>query len=62
MPGPALSSSLLQVQQQPNFTDCGLFLLQFVEAFFKSPITDFTLPITQLLNWFPPSEVSRKET
>ena len=23
------------VQQQPNFTDCGIFLLQFVESFFR---------------------------
>jgi sentrin-specific protease 7 len=52
---------LFQVQQQPNFTDCGIFLMQFVESFFKFPVNDFTIPITHLKNWFDPAEVKRKE-
>ena len=37
-----------QVQQQPNLTDCGLYLCQNTETFFKNPIKDFTLPITSI--------------
>jgi Ulp1 family protease len=45
------------VQQQPNFSDCGIYLLQYVESFFRNPITDYTLPITSLKAWFPEEEV-----
>ena len=48
------------IPQQPNFTDCGIYLLQYVEAFFKSPIMDFTLPITSLSDWFPTASVENK--
>lgn len=50
----------IKVPQQTNFTDCGLFLLQYVEQFFKDPIKDFRLPIKTLLNWFPVDVVTRK--
>ncbi len=46
-----------QVQQQPNFSDCGIYLLQYVESFFRTPISDYTLPITSLRSWFPEEEV-----
>jgi len=49
-----------KVQQQPNFSDCGIYLLQYVESFFKSPITDYGLPIRTLRNWFPEEEVRNK--
>ena len=49
-----------KVPQQPNFSDCGLFALQYVESFFKSPLSDFNLPITNLKKWFP-SEVMRNK-
>jgi sentrin-specific protease 7 len=49
-----------KVQQQPNFSDCGIYLLQYVESFFKSPILDYTLPITSLRSWFPEEEVRGK--
>jgi len=49
-----------KVQQQPNFSDCGIYLLQYVESFFKNPITDYTLPITALRTWFPEEEVRNK--
>ena len=49
-----------KVPQQPNFSDCGLFALQYVESFFKSPIKDFSLPITSLRKWFPPQVMRTK--
>ncbi|XP_067645133.1 uncharacterized protein velo isoform X2 [Eurosta solidaginis] len=49
-----------KVPQQNNFTDCGLYLLQYVEHFFKDPIKDYRLPIKQLSNWFDTITVTRK--
>ena len=54
--------SMVKVPQQLNFTDCGLFLLQYVEHFFKNPIKDFRLPIKTLIDWFPQDVVMRKHT
>ena len=45
-----------KVPQQPNLTDCGIYVCHNVETFFKNPINDYTLPITSLKNWFPGSE------
>ncbi|XP_011202463.2 uncharacterized protein LOC105225617 isoform X1 [Bactrocera dorsalis] len=50
----------VKVPQQNNFTDCGLYLLQYVEHFFKDPIRDYRLPIKQLSNWFDTLTVTRK--
>lgn len=52
--------NLVKVPQQNNFTDCGLFLLQYVEQFFKDPIKDFRIPIKMLANWFDTDVVTRK--
>ena len=41
-----------KVQQQPNFSDCGIYVLQYVEMFFRIPIKDYALPVTSLKNWF----------
>ncbi|XP_020283705.1 uncharacterized protein LOC109854713 isoform X3 [Pseudomyrmex gracilis] len=49
-----------KVPQQSNFTDCGLYVLQYVESFFKLPITDYTLPIKTLKTWFEEIVVTRK--
>ena len=49
-----------KVQQQPNFSDCGIYLLQYVESFFKDPIKDYTLPIRSLGSWFTKDEVEGK--
>ncbi|KAK2579020.1 hypothetical protein KPH14_002814 [Odynerus spinipes] len=49
-----------KVPQQSNFTDCGLYVLQYVESFFKDPIKDYTLPIKTLKNWFEEIVVTRK--
>lgn len=50
----------LQVPQQNNFTDCGLFLLQNVEQFFKDPIKDFKQPMPSFANWFGQDVIERK--
>ncbi|GAB0091221.1 hypothetical protein DMENIID0001_060350 [Sergentomyia squamirostris] len=50
----------VKVPQQNNFTDCGLYLLQYVEAFFSMPIRDYRLPIKHLVNWFSTIVVTRK--
>ncbi|XP_011878118.1 PREDICTED: uncharacterized protein LOC105567668, partial [Vollenhovia emeryi] len=49
-----------KVPQQSNFTDCGLYVLQYVESFFKDPIQDYILPIKILKNWFEEIVVTRK--
>ena len=49
-----------KVQQQPNFSDCGIYLLQYVESFFKDPISDYSLPIKSLTEWFTKDEVENK--
>ncbi|XP_011307387.1 uncharacterized protein [Fopius arisanus] len=49
-----------KVPQQSNFTDCGLYVLQYVEAFFGTPIKDYRLPIKTLKNWFEEIVVTRK--
>jgi sentrin-specific protease 7 len=55
-----LLGSQCKVPQQNNFIDCGLFLLQYVEQFFKDPIKDFRIPIKTLTEWFPHDVVTRK--
>eukprot|EP00099_Drosophila_melanogaster_P012633 NP_001286956.1 veloren, isoform D [Drosophila melanogaster] len=50
----------VKVPQQNNFTDCGLYLLQYVEQFFGEPIRDYRLPIKQLTNWFDFLTVTKK--
>lgn len=55
-----IKGSCPKIPQQNNFTDCGLYLLQYVEQFFKDPIVDYTLPIKQLANWFDEIVVTRK--
>lgn len=49
-----------KVPQQMNFTDCGLYVLQYVESFFKKPIQDYHIPIKELKNWFKEIVVTRK--
>ncbi|XP_063820895.1 uncharacterized protein LOC135071072 isoform X2 [Ostrinia nubilalis] len=55
-----MKGSCPKIPQQNNFTDCGLYLLQYVEHFFKDPIMDYALPIKQLANWFDEIIVTRK--
>ncbi|CAL8137418.1 unnamed protein product [Orchesella dallaii] len=49
-----------KVPQQPNKTDCGLYLLQYVESFFSSPIQNFETLDLSLKNWFQTSIVENK--
>ncbi|MCL4126167.1 UNVERIFIED_CONTAM: hypothetical protein GTU68_054165 [Idotea baltica] len=49
-----------KVPQQNNFSDCGLFTLQFAQSFFERPVKDFTLPIRCLSDWFKQDVVGRK--
>ena len=53
-----------RVPQQPDFSDCGVFVLQYVEAFFNNPIRSYTLPLgdTLAFDWFPAEAVQRKRT
>lgn len=57
---PNMLGCLVKVPQQQNFTDCGLFLLQYVEQFFKDPLKDFRIPIKTLSKWFHQDIVTRK--
>ena len=47
-----------QIPQQHNFTDCGLYLLEYVESFFQSPINDFSVPLPS--KWFNQESVRHK--
>ena len=49
-----------RVPQQPNFSDCGLYLLQYAESFFEAPVKDFALPLTGLKRWFPRKMMRQK--
>lgn len=46
--------------QQSNSSDCGIYLLHYIERFFTHPLHDFRLPIRYLNDWFPKDEVSKK--
>ncbi|KAM9299782.1 sentrin-specific protease 7 isoform 3-T4 [Morus bassanus] len=41
-----------RVPKQDNSSDCGVYLLQYVESFLENPIVNFEQPL-QLENWFP---------
>uniref|UniRef100_A0A1B6GPP2 Ubiquitin-like protease family profile domain-containing protein n=2 Tax=Cuerna arida TaxID=1464854 RepID=A0A1B6GPP2_9HEMI len=58
--GDVMKGTNLRCPQQTNYTDCGLYVLQYVEAFFLWPVTDYHIPITQLQDWFQADIVSRK--
>ncbi|XP_018414418.1 PREDICTED: sentrin-specific protease 6 [Nanorana parkeri] len=48
-----------RVPQQNNFSDCGVYILQYVESFFENPIQSFDLPMN-LTDWFPQQRMKRK--
>lgn len=52
--------SVLNVPQQTNYTDCGLYLLQYVESFFSAPLRDYRLPIKYLEDWFTEDHMRNK--
>ncbi|XP_061602452.1 sentrin-specific protease 6 isoform X2 [Cololabis saira] len=48
-----------RVPQQDNFSDCGVYVLQYVESFFENPVRSFQLPLS-LQDWFPPTRMKTK--
>ncbi|NXD24589.1 SENP7 protease, partial [Spelaeornis formosus] len=48
-----------RVPKQDNSSDCGVYLLQYVESFFQNPIIDFEPPL-HLENWFPRQLIRNK--
>lgn len=54
-----MESSNCQVPLQDNSSDCGLYLLHYVEKFLKDPVVHFDLPLL-LKFWFPRHQVRRK--
>ncbi|TWW81085.1 Sentrin-specific protease 7 [Takifugu flavidus] len=54
-----MQSSHCKVPLQDNSSDCGLYLLHYVESFLKDPVVHFDLPL-HLERWFPRQQVRRK--
>ncbi|XP_037552591.1 sentrin-specific protease 7b [Nematolebias whitei] len=48
-----------RVPQQDNSSDCGVYLLQYVESFLQNPVVHFDLPL-RLESWFPRQQVRQK--
>uniref|UniRef100_A0A4W4H729 SUMO specific peptidase 7b n=1 Tax=Electrophorus electricus TaxID=8005 RepID=A0A4W4H729_ELEEL len=48
-----------KVPLQDNSSDCGLYLLQYVESFLQNPVVHFELPL-RLERWFPRQQIRRK--
>ncbi|NWR98107.1 SENP6 protease, partial [Motacilla alba] len=48
-----------KVPQQNNYSDCGVYILQYVESFFENPILSFELPMN-LTHWFPRPRMKTK--
>ncbi|XP_062605609.1 sentrin-specific protease 6-like [Saccostrea cucullata] len=51
-----------KVPQQTNFSDCGVYILQYVESFFEDPIQDFSIPLKSLSDWFSEERVTAKRS
>ncbi|CAG2230634.1 SENP6 [Mytilus edulis] len=49
-----------KVPQQTNYSDCGVYVLQYVDSFFEDPIFNFSFPMKSLANWFTEERVTRK--
>ena len=49
-----------RVPQQMNYSDCGIFTLQFAESFFERPLKDYSFPIRTLNEWFSQDIVAGK--
>ncbi|KAI4888437.1 hypothetical protein NFI96_012616 [Prochilodus magdalenae] len=54
-----MKGSSPRVPQQDNFSDCGVYVLQYVESFFESPLPSFHLPMN-LSEWFPQQRMKTK--
>ncbi|XP_036405871.1 sentrin-specific protease 6 isoform X1 [Megalops cyprinoides] len=54
-----LRGSSPRVPQQDNYSDCGVYILQYVESFFESPLPSYHLPMN-LTDWFPQQRMKTK--
>ncbi|XP_029318790.1 sentrin-specific protease 6 isoform X2 [Cottoperca gobio] len=54
-----MKGSSPRVPQQDNFSDCGVYILQYVESFFENPVSSFHLPVN-LSEWFPQQRMKTK--
>ncbi|XP_051510665.1 sentrin-specific protease 6 isoform X3 [Myxocyprinus asiaticus] len=54
-----MKGSSPRVPQQDNFSDCGVYVLQYVESFFENPLPSFHLPMN-LTDWFPQQRMKTK--
>ncbi|KAF7694379.1 sentrin-specific protease 6 isoform X3 [Silurus meridionalis] len=54
-----MKGSSPRVPQQDNFSDCGVYVLQYVESFFENPVPSFHLPMN-LKDWFPQQRMKTK--
>ncbi|XP_073711808.1 sentrin-specific protease 6 isoform X2 [Misgurnus anguillicaudatus] len=54
-----MKGSSPRVPQQDNFSDCGVYVLQYVESFFENPLPSFHLPMN-LMDWFPQQRMKTK--
>ncbi|RXG71989.1 hypothetical protein Avbf_01240 [Armadillidium vulgare] len=48
----SMKAACPKVPKQDNFSDCGLYTLQYAESFFQCPLKDFSLPVGSLQYWF----------
>ncbi|XP_077370413.1 sentrin-specific protease 7-like isoform X2 [Festucalex cinctus] len=55
----SMHSYSCSVLQQDNSSDCGVYLLQYVESFFQNPVVHFDPPL-HLIRWFPRQQVRQK--
>lgn len=49
-----------RVPQQTNYSDCGIYVLQYVESFFKKPLQKFSSPLPSLDDWFTEESIMQK--
>ncbi|XP_054715336.1 sentrin-specific protease 6-like [Uloborus diversus] len=55
-----MQGCVIKCPQQTNYSDCGVYLLQYVESFFENPIPYFGNPMPDLSNWFPENKIVKK--
>ena len=49
-----------RIPQQSNLTDCGLYLLQFVESFYSKPFPNYIAPLANMEFWFSHDSIVSK--
>ena len=53
-----MPACVVEVPQQPNKCDCGLFVFKYFESFFSSPIRSYEFPVASMKTWFSRKEVT----